>query len=99
MLPYCDKTKPNVLTVDISSKGLGAAIMQEGKPVAYAPIAFTETQQRYSQIERETLTIVFGCSMFNYFIFGQHVTVDSDHKPLQSVHKKEVHEMPVDCRI
>ena len=53
--------------------------MQEGKPIAYASCALTETQQRYSQIERETLAIVFGCSKFNNFIFGQHVTVESDH--------------------
>ena len=37
----------------------------------------------------------FGCSKFNNFIFGQHVTVESDHKPLQSIHKKGTHEMPV----
>ena len=95
VLAYYDKRKPIVLTVDSSSKGLGAAIMQEGKPIAYASCALTETQQRYSQIERETLAIVFGCSKFNNFIFGQHVTVESDHKPLQSIHKKGIHEMPV----
>ena len=95
VLAFYDKRKPIVLTVDSSSKGLGAAIMQEGKPIAYASCALTETQQRYSQIERETLAIVFGCSKFNNFIFGQHVTVESDHKPLQSIHKKGIHEMPV----
>ena len=81
VLAYYDKTKPIVLTVDSSSKGLGADIMQEGKPIAYASCALTETQQRYSQIEKETLAIAFGCSKFNNFIFGQHVTVESDHKP------------------
>ena len=54
VLAYNDKTKPIVLTIDSSSKGLGAAIMQEGKPVAYTPCALTETQQSYSQIERDT---------------------------------------------
>ena len=77
VLAYYDKRKPIVLTVDSSSKGLGAAIMQEGKPIAYASCALTETQQRYSQTERETLAIVFGCSKFNNFIFGQHVTVEN----------------------
>ena len=37
-----------VMTIG-SSKGLGAAIMLEGKPIAYASCALTETQQRYSQ--------------------------------------------------
>ena len=43
VLSYYDKTKPIVLTVDSSSKGLGAAIMQEGKPISCASTALTET--------------------------------------------------------
>ena len=95
VLAYYDKTKPIVLTVDSSSKGLGAAITQEGKPVAYAPCALTETQQRYSQIEKETLGILFGCRKFNQYIYGHNVNVESDHKPLKSIYKKGIHEMPV----
>ena len=36
---YYDKKKAIVLTVDSCSKGLGAAVMQEGKMVAYASSA------------------------------------------------------------
>ena len=102
VLAYYDKTKPIVLTVDSSSKELGAAILQEGKPIAYASCALTETQQRYSQIEGETLAIVFGCSKFNNFIFGQHVTAKSDHKLLQSISqytRREFTKCQYDCRI
>ena len=94
VLAYFDETKPIVLTVDSSSKGLGAAIVQDGKPIAYASSALSETQQRYSQIEKETLTIVFGCKKFHQYIYGQKVVVESDHKPLQSIFKKGIHEMP-----
>lgn len=95
VLAYFDKDKPIVLSVDSSSKGMGAALMQEGKPVAYGSCALTETQQRYSQIEKETLAIVFGCRKFHQYIYGQKVTVESDHKPLQSIYRKGIHEMPV----
>ena len=95
VLAYYDKTKPFVLTVDSSSKGLCAAITQEGKPVAYASCALTETQQRYSQIEKETLGILFGCRKYHQYIYGHNVTVESDHQPLQSVYKKGIHEVPV----
>ena len=94
VLAYFDETKPIVLTVDSSSKGLGAAIVQDGKPIAYASSALSETQQRYSQIEKETLAIVFGCKKFHQYIYGQKVVVESDHKPLQSIFKKGIHEMP-----
>ena len=94
VLAYFDKDKPIVLSVDSSSKGMGAALLQEGKPIAYASCALTETQQRYSQIEKETLAIVFGCKKFHQYIYGQQVTVESDHKPLQSIYKKGIYEMP-----
>ena len=94
VLAYFDKDKPIVLSVDSSSKGMGAALLQEGKPVAYASCALTETQQMYSQIEKETLAIVFGCKKYSEFIYGQKVTVETDHKPLQSIYKKGIHEMP-----
>ena len=58
-LAYYDKTKPICLTVDSSAKGLGAATTQEGKPVAYVSCALTETQHRYSEIEKETHGILF----------------------------------------
>ena len=61
VLAYFDETKPIVLTVDSNSKVLGATIVQVGKPIAYASSALSETQQRYSQIEKDTLAIVFGC--------------------------------------
>ena len=73
---------------------MGAALLQEGKPTAYASCALTETQQRYSLIEKETLAIVFGCKKFHQYIYGQQVTVESDHKPLQAIYKKGIYEMP-----
>jgi hypothetical protein len=51
--------------VDASSKGLGAALVQNGQPIAYASRALTKTQQNYAQIEKETLAIAFGCTKFH----------------------------------
>jgi len=54
VLGYYDPSKPLTLSVDASSKGLGAVLLQDGKPLAYAPRALTPTQERYAQIEKET---------------------------------------------
>ena len=48
VLGYYDHEKSITLSVDASSKGLGAVILQEGKPIAYASRALTPTQERYA---------------------------------------------------
>ena len=56
---------PVTLSVDASSKGLGAVLLQDGKPLAYASRALTPTQERYAQIVKETLAIVYGAQKFH----------------------------------
>ena len=84
------------LSVDASMKGLGAAIIQDGGVVAYASKALTPTEQRYAQIEKEMLAVVFGCSKFHKLIYGKSdVVIESDHKPLESLMKKPIHAAPM----
>ena len=50
ILGYYDAKKSLTLQVDASSTGLGAALIQEDRPIAYASKALTPTQERYAQI-------------------------------------------------
>lgn len=43
-----------ILSVDSSKDGMGAVILQNQAPVTYASKPFTEIQQRYAQIKKET---------------------------------------------
>ena len=94
VLAYFDPSKPITLQVDASKFGLGATIIQEGKPVAFASKSLTQTEQNYAQIEKELLAIVFGCRRFHQYICGQKITVESDHKPLESIAKKPLAKAP-----
>ena len=68
---------------DASEKGLGAALLQDGKPVAFASRVLTDTETRYAQIEKELLAIVFSVEKFDTFTFGRTVCVQSAHKSLK----------------
>ena len=44
-LRYFDSQKPIVIQVNASQKGLGAALLQDGRPIAFASKALTPTEQ------------------------------------------------------
>ena len=64
------------------SKGFRAALLQGGRPIAYASRALTETEQLYAQVEREMLENVYSFKKFNQYTYGRHNKIHSDHKPL-----------------
>ena len=91
---YYDQRKPVKVQVDASQRGLGACLLQEGEPIAYASKSLTDTETRYANIERELLAIVFTCQWFNTYILGRPFTVESDHKPLEMIHQKSLARAP-----
>ncbi|XP_064464578.1 uncharacterized protein K02A2.6-like [Ornithodoros turicata] len=93
VLRYFDPTKPITISTDASSFGMGSVLMQERKPVAYASAALTPPQQRYAQIEKELLAVVFACERFHYHALGRCVTVETDHKPLIGLQSKDLTKM------
>jgi hypothetical protein len=93
-LKFYDPKKPITLTCDASKAGIGAAVIQGGAPVAYASKAMTEVQTRYAQIENELLAVTFACRKFDDYAYGRDVTVETDHKPLETIFKKSILSIP-----
>ena len=93
-LQFFDTKKETTLEVDASLKGLGACLLQEGKPVAFASKSLSSAESNYSNIERETLALVFGITRFHTFLFGKEFTVITDHKPLEMIWKKPLKSAP-----
>ena len=94
VLAYFDNSKETVLSVDASSTGLGAVIMQEGKPVAFSSKTLTPLEKMYANIERELLAIVWGAQKFHPYAYERRVIVETDHKPLESTFRKPLNEAP-----
>ena len=89
-LAYFDPGKETVLQVDASLSGLGATLLQEGKPISFVSKALTDTEKRYANIEREMLAVVFACERYRTYVYGKPFTVHSDHKPLEMIHLKNL---------
>ena len=93
-LHYYDRRKTVTVQVDASQRGLGACLLQDGQPIAYASKSLTDTETRYTNIERELLAIEFTCQRFNTYVLGRPFTVESDHKPLEMIHQKSLKSAP-----
>ena len=91
---FYNPNKETTIEVDSSGYGCGAALIQEGRPVAFASKALSETEKRYANIEREMLAIVFACERFHTYIYGRHVKIETDHKPLEAIKKKNLAKAP-----
>ena len=94
ILQYFNPTVQPVLQCDASQNGLGACLMQNGHPIAYASRSLTHTETNYAQIEKEMLAIVYGMEKFNTYVYGRKTLVESDHKPLEAIFKKGLTSAP-----
>ena len=74
---------------------MGATLLQEGQPVAFASRPLSTVERQYAQIEKECLAIVFACSRFNQYLHGRELTtVETDHKTLVPIFQKSIHSAP-----
>ena len=69
-------------------------LMQGGQPSAYVSRSLTSTEQQYAQIEKKMLSIVYGTEKFEQYVYGRRVKVETDHKPIESIMKKNLLSAP-----
>ena len=91
VLTYYDVNANHVIQTDASSKGFGAVLLQNGKPVVFAGRALLPAEQHYSALEKELTAIVFALKRLHNYVHGGKITIQTDHKPLVPMFNREVH--------
>eukprot|EP00804_Cyclotella_cryptica_P010725 CCRYP_005516-RB/>CCRYP_005516-RB protein AED:0.40 eAED:0.40 QI:0/0/0/1/0/0/2/0/273 len=81
-LAYPDYSQGFDIYTDSSKFQLGAVITQNNRPLAFFGRKLSQTQQTYSVTEQELLAIVETLKEFKGMLWGQQITVYTDHKNL-----------------
>lgn len=86
VLQYPNFEQPFILTTDASDVSIGSVLSQgqvgSDRPVAYASRTLSETESRYSTIEKELLAIIWSVKYFRPYLYGRKFIIYTDHKPL-----------------
>lgn len=88
--PFYDPHKPVVVQTDACGQGLGGVLLQDDRPVVFVSRTLTETEKRYSQIEREFLAIAFCLNKLRQYLIGVNFRLMIDNKPIVQLFSKPI---------
>lgn len=88
ILKYPDFNKPFVLNTDASQYAIGAVLLQDNHPIAYASRTLNNHEINYSTTEKELLAVVWSVKYFRPYIYGKQFELKTDHQALKWLHTK-----------
>ena len=96
ILGYPDTNKPYILYTDASNSCIGACLTQpidrkesespvirNEKPIYYLSHKLSDTQTRWSTIEKEAFAIHYALQKLDHYLHNAEFTIRTDHKPLK----------------
>ena len=87
LLIHYNHKKPLLVACNVSPYGVRAVLShvmpdRSEKPIIFASRTLSKAEKNYCQIKKEGLAIIFAKKNFYQFIYGRHLTIQIDHKPL-----------------
>ena len=77
-----DPSKPYEVVCDASGFGIGAVLLQDGRPVCFDSRKLSSAEKNYSATEQELLAVVHAMRTWRCYLEGaKAITVVTDHRP------------------
>ncbi|WVZ84118.1 hypothetical protein U9M48_031179, partial [Paspalum notatum var. saurae] len=82
---------PFVIETDACDQGIGAVLMQSGRPVAYLSKALRPTHSHYSIYEKEFLALIMAVEKWKQYLHYQEFIIQTNHKSLAYLNEQNLH--------
>lgn len=83
ILSLPDYNIPFTIEAGVSDQGIGAVLMQQGKPLIYLSKGLSLKHQDLSTYEKELLAIVMATQKWHTYLQGNHLIIKTDHQSLK----------------
>ncbi|KAI3814049.1 hypothetical protein L1987_18791 [Smallanthus sonchifolius] len=89
ILALPEGTEDFVVYCDASIQGLGCALMQREKVIAYASRQLKVHERNYTTHDLELGAVVFALKIWRHYLYGTKCTIYTDHKSLQHIFEQK----------
>ena len=96
---YFNEKKETILYCDASPFGLSSILLQNDNKdllqvILYSSRSLNTTEQRYSKLERECLSIAYACQRHRVYLFGRTIKIYSDNKAIVNLLSRTSSKVP-----
>ncbi|WVZ64260.1 hypothetical protein U9M48_013810 [Paspalum notatum var. saurae] len=82
---------PFTIETDACDTGMGAVLMQSGRPVAYLSKSFGPVHKQYSIYEKEFLAVIMAIEKWHQYLHCQEFIIKTHHKSLAFLKEQNLH--------
>lgn len=92
VLALPDFSQPFILETDASGKGIGAVLMQQGRPLAYYSSSLCPRNAALSTYEKEALAILEALKRWRHYLIGKELIIKTDQQSLKFITDQKITE-------